>query len=186
VFHKLRQLDSCLKKDFVIRKPCIAVLALNPHTGENGHCGNEEQNIILPAIKKARANGIMALGPYSPETLFSDSSFEKFDAILAMYHEQGMLPFKAFERHGGVVFMADLPVVCTTTVHGMAFDITGQGKADESGMRNAFYLAMDIFRNRQMQAEVSANPLKHYDISTNGNEGDLNVEQIAGVEREED
>lgn len=184
VFYKLKMLDSCLKQDFVIRKPRIAVLALNPHGGEYGLCGHEEENIILPAIEKARNQGIMALGPYSSETLFANMEFEKFDAILAMFHEQGMLPFKAFEGHGGAVFMAGLPVVCTSTVHGMAYDITGQGKADDSGIRTAFYLAMDVYHNRNMQAELTENPLKHYDISSNGNEGDLNVEQIAGIEQE--
>lgn len=184
IFYKLKMLDSCLKRDFVIRKPRIAVLALNPHGGELGMCGSEEKNIISPAIEKARSSGIMVLGPYSSETLFADLAFEQFDAVLAMYHEQGMLPFKALEGHGGAVLMAGLPVVCTTTVHGMAYDITGQGKADDAGMRSAFYLAMDVYRNRKMQAEISANPLKHYDISSNGNEADLNVEQIAGVEQD--
>lgn len=186
VYNKLRLLDQCLKKDFTIRKPRIAVLGLNPHSGENGIYGEEEKNILLPVIEKARNTGIMALGPYSPETLFTGTGFEKFDVILAMYHDQGMIPFKTIEGNGGAVLMAGLPVVCTSTVHGMAYDITGQGVADESGMRSALYLAMDVYNNRKMNTDVGANPLKHYDIASNNNESDLNVEQIAGVEKEKE
>lgn len=186
VFYKLKLIDSCLKKDFTIRKPRIAVLGLNPHTGENCLYGEEEKNIIIPAMEKARENGIMALGPYAPDSLFSGIEFEKFDVILAMYHDQGMVAFKSIEGNNGAVLLAGLPVVYTSTVHGMAYDITGQGIADESGLRNALYLAIDVFRNRQMNSELAANPLKHYDIATNSNEADLNVEQIAGVQEEEE
>lgn len=184
IYNKLRLLDSCLKKDFTIRKPRIAVLGLNPHTGENCLYGEEEKNIIIPAIEKARNNGIMALGPYAPDALFSGIEFEKFDVVLAMYHDQGMIPFTAIEGNAGAVLLAGLPVVYTSTVHGMAFDITGQGIADESGMRNALYLAVDVYNNRTMNAELVQNPLKHYDIASNSNESDLNVEQIAGVREE--
>lgn len=186
VLNKIKLLDLCLKKDFTIRKPRIAVLGLNPHSGENCLYGEEEKNIIVPAIEKARNNGIMALGPYSPEALFTGTGFEKFDVILAMYHDQGMIPFKTLEGNGGAVLMAGLPVVYTSTVHGMAYDITGQGVADESGMRSALYLAIDVYNNRRMNAELAANPLKHYDIASNSNESDLNVEQIAGVKEEEE
>lgn len=186
VYNKLRLLDACLKKDFTIRKPRIAVLGLNPHTGENCLYGEEEKNIILPAMEKARNNGIMALGPYAPDALFSGVEYAKFDVILAMYHDQGMIPFKAIEGNAGAVLLAGLPVVYTSTVHGMAYDITGQGIADESGMRNAVYLAMDVFHNRKMNAELQQNPLRHFDIASNANESDLNVEQIAGVREEEE
>lgn len=185
VYNKLRLLDSCLRKDFTIRKPRIAVLGLNPHVGENGLYGEEEKNIIIPAMEKARNNGIMALGPYAPEALFTGVEFEKFDVILAMYHDQGMIPFKTIEGNGGAVLLAGLPIVYTSTVHGMAYDITGQGIADESGMRSAVYLAIDVYNNRVMNAELGENPLRHYDIASNSNESDLNVEQIAGVEKEE-
>lgn len=182
VYNKLKLLDSCLKKDFTIRKPRIGVLGLNPHTGENCLYGEEEKNIIIPAMEKARNSGIMAMGPYAPDALFSGIEFEKFDVILAMYHDQGMIPFKAIEGNDGAVLMAGLPVVYTSLVHGMAFDITGQGIGDETGMRNALYLAIDVFNNRTMNAELNQNPLRHYDIASNSNESDLNVEQIAGVE----
>ena len=116
--------------------------------------------------------------------LFSGVEFEKFDVILAMYHDQGMIPFKTIEGNEGAVLLAGLPIVYTSTVHGMAYDITGQGIADESGMRNALYLAIDVYNNRQMNAELAQNPLRHYDIASNSNESDLNVEQIAGIEKE--
>ena len=126
----------------------------------------------------------MALGPYAPDGLFSGVEFEKFDVILAMYHDQGMIPFKTIEGNEGAVLLAGLPIVYTSTVHGMAYDITGQGIADESCMRNALYLAIDVYNNRQMNAELAQNPLRHYDIASNSNESDLNVEQIAGIEKE--
>lgn len=181
VLSKLKMLDNCLQKDFTIRKPRIAVLGLNPHTGESCTFGEEEKNILLPAIDKARENGIMALGPYAPDTLFSETEFEKFDAILALYHDQGMIPFKAIEGNEGAVLMAGLPIVYTSTVSGTAFDLVGQGTADDTGLRNALYLAIDVYNNRKRNAELSVNPLQHYDVAGNTNESDLNVEQIAGV-----
>lgn len=185
VYTKLRLLDACLKKDFTIRKPRIAVLGLNPHAGENSLYGEEEKNIIIPAMEKARNNGIMALGPYSPDMLFSGVEYHKFDALLAMYHDQGMTPFKTIEGNEAAVLLAGLPIVYTSTVHGMAYDIVGQGTVDETGMRNAVYLAIDVYNNRKMNTELGANPLKHYHVNSNNNESDLNVEQIAGVKNEE-
>lgn len=181
---KLKMLDNCLKKDFTIRKPRIAVLGLNPHTGENCTFGEEEQNIILPALERARENGIMALGPYAADNLFSGMEFEKFDAILALYHDQGMIPFKAIEGYEGAVLMTGLPVVYTSTVTGTAYDIVGKGEADESALRNALYLAIDVYNNRLQNEELATNPLQHYDVAGNANESDMNVEQIAGVKEE--
>lgn len=181
IVNKLRLLDSCLKRDFTIRKPRIAVLGLNPHSGENCLYGEEEKNIIVPAIEKARNNGIMALGPYAPDSLFSGIEYEKFDVILAMYHDQGMTPFKTLEGNEGAVLVAGLPVVYTSTAHGMAFDIVGQGTGEEMGMRKAVYVAIDVFNNREQNAELAKNPLGHYDIAGNSNESDMNVEQIAGI-----
>lgn len=185
VLNKLKLLDTCLKQDFMIRKPRIAVLGLNPHNGENCLYGEEEKSVIAPAIEKARSNGIMALGPYAPDALFSGVDFSKFDAILAMYHDQGMVPFKAIEGNDGAMLVAGLPVVFTSPVHGMAFDIVGKGIADEFGMRNALYLAMDVYHHRRMNADLSGNPLTHYNMASNNNEADLNVEQIAGIKSEE-
>lgn len=184
IYNKLRLLDSCLKRDFTIRKPRIGVLGLNPHTGEGCMFGDEEKNVIVPAIEKARNSGIMAFGPYAADALFSGIEFEKFDVILAMYHDQGMIPFKAIEGYAGAVLMAGLPVVYTSTVHGMAYDIVGKDAGDESGMRNALYLAIDVYNNRMANAELQENPLRHYDIAGNANESDLNVEQIAGLKND--
>lgn len=184
IYNKLRLLDSCLKRDFTIRKPRIGVLGLNPHTGEGCMYGEEEQNVIIPAIEKARNNGIMVFGPYAADALFSGVEFEKFDVILSMYHDQGMIPFKAIEGYNGAVLLAGLPVVYTSTVNGTAYDLVGKDAGDESGLRNALYLAIDVYNNRKMNEELERNPLRHYDIAGNANESDLNVDQIAGVKNE--
>lgn len=184
ILNKLKVLDYCLKRDFTIRKPRIAVLGLNPHTGENCMFGEEEKNVILPAIEKAREHGIMALGPYAPDSLFCGTDYEKFDAVLAMYYDQGMIPFKTLEGVEGAVLMAGLPVVCTSTVHGMAYDIAGQGIADETALRKALYLAIDVYNTRMQNVALSRNPLPHYDVAGNANETDMNVDQIAGVREE--
>lgn len=184
IFDKLKLLDSCLKRDFTIRKPRIGVLGLNPHAGEDCMYGEEEKTILLPAIEKARRNGIMAFGPYAADSLFSGIEFEKFDVILAMYHDQGMIPFKSIEGFSGAVLLAGLPVVYTSTVNGVAYDSIGKEAGDESGLRNALYLAIDVYNNRLTNAELLENPLKHYDIAGNANESDLNVEQIAGLKNE--
>ncbi len=185
IYNKLRLLDSCLKRDFTIRKPRIAVLGLNPHTGEGCMYGDEEQNVIIPAIEKARNSGITAFGPYAADALFSGIEFEKFDVVLAMYHDQGMIPFKSIEGYGGAVLIAGLPVVYTSTVSGTAYDLVGKDLADESGLRNALYLAIDVYNNRKMNDDLQQNPLRHYDIAGNANESDLNVEQIAGLKGDE-
>ena len=126
-------------------------------------------------MERARENGIMALGPYAADNLFSGMEFEKFDAILALYHDQGMIPFKAIEGYEGAVLMTGLPVVYTSTV---------TGEADESALRNALYLAIDVYNNRLQNEELATNPLQHYDVAGNANESDMNVEQIAGVKEE--
>lgn len=184
ILSKLKVLDGCLKKDFTIRKPRIAVLGLNPHSGENCSFGEEEKNTIIPALERAREEGIMALGPYAADRLFCGTEFEKFDAILALYHDQGMIPFKAIEGVDGAVLMAGLPVVYTSTVSGMALDIAGQGIADESALRKALYLAIDVYNTRAENTVLSAHPLPHYDVAGNANESDMNVDQIAGVKEE--
>lgn len=185
IYNKLRLLDSCLKRDFTIRKPRIAVLGLNPHTGEGCMFGEEEQNVIIPAIEKARNSGIMAFGPYAADALFSGIEFEKFDVVLAMYYDQGMIPFKSIEGYGGAVLLAGLPVVYTSTASGTAYDLVGKDQGDESGLRNALYLAIDVYNNRKANDDLQRNPLRHYDIAGNANESDLNVEQIAGLKGED-
>ncbi len=146
---KLRLLNSTLIRDFGIIKPRIAVLGLNPHCGEEGLIGNEEKDIIQPAFDKARGENIMALGPFPADGFFGSDSFSKFDAILAMYHDQGLSPFKALAFDSGVNFTAGLPVVRTSPAHGTAFEIAGQGIASPDPFRNAIYLACDIFNNRK-------------------------------------
>ena len=149
VLKKIRALHSSLKKDFGCSSPKIAVLSLNPHAGDNGLIGNEEKDVIYPAINQAFSEKINAFGPFPADGLFGSGNYAKYDAVLAMYHDQGMLPFKILSRGEGVNFTAGLPIVRTSPAHGTAYDIAGQNKADGQSMRNAIYLAIDILRNRQ-------------------------------------
>ncbi|WP_066628248.1 4-hydroxythreonine-4-phosphate dehydrogenase PdxA [Labilibacter marinus] len=162
---KLKILNKSLKEDFTIRKPRIAVLGLNPHAGDDGLMGTEEQDIIIPAIEEAKNKGIMALGPYPADGLFGSNNLSKFDAILAMYHDQGLAPFKTISFSSGVNFTAGLPIIRTSPDHGTAFEIAGQGEADAESFRQAIYSAIDIFKSRDQYKEISKNPLKSYDIS---------------------
>ncbi len=184
IYGKLKLYHETLRRDFTIIKPKIAVLSYNSLVGNMGRLGKEEEEIIKPAIENARESGIMALGPYDAATLFSSGDYKNFDAVFAMYYEQALLPFKMLEGIGGAVYIAGLPVVCTTTLHGAGFDMAGRGTADESGLRNALYMGMDIHRSRNIYDEASKNPLPHYEIGGNINESDMNVEQIAGLNEE--
>jgi 4-hydroxythreonine-4-phosphate dehydrogenase len=157
-------MDQSLTLDFGIRKPRIAVLGLNPHAGDNSLLGKEEEEIINPAIQLAKKEGIMAFGPFPCDGFFGAGSFTKFDGILAMYHDQGLTPFKVMSFDTGVNFTAGLPFVRTSPVHGTAFQIAGKGEASENSFRQAIYLACEIIKNRKMYAEISKNPLKHQDI----------------------
>jgi 4-hydroxythreonine-4-phosphate dehydrogenase len=164
LLRKMRLMNQSLLLDFGIRKPRIAVLGLNPHAGDNSLIGTEEVEIITPAIQQAMKEGIMAFGPFPADGFFGAGSFARFDGILAMYHDQGLTPFKALSFDTGVNFTAGLPFIRTSPVHGTAFSIAGRGEASENSFRQAIYLACDIFRNRQMYKEISKNPLKHQDI----------------------
>lgn len=148
-----------LKRDFRISNPRIAVLALNPHAGDEGVLGSEEQTIIKPAIDELAAKGIQAFGPYPADGFFGSGNYQYFDGVLAMYHDQGLAPFKTIAVEDGVNYTAGLPIVRTSPDHGTAFDIAGQGKADENSMRQAIYTAIDVFRNRQEYDAPLANPL---------------------------
>jgi 4-hydroxythreonine-4-phosphate dehydrogenase len=154
IVNKLRLLNKSLVRDFGIRKPRIAVLGLNPHAGEDGLIGNEEIQIILPALEKARDEKIMALGPYPSDGFFSSGNFTKFDAILAMYHDQGLTPFKALAFESGVNYTAGLPIIRTSPAHGTAFEIVGQNLASPDPFRHAIYLACDIFTRRKEYDEL--------------------------------
>ncbi|MCJ7446700.1 MAG: 4-hydroxythreonine-4-phosphate dehydrogenase PdxA [Bacteroidales bacterium] len=164
LLRKIRLMNSSLIRDFGIRKPQIAVLGLNPHAGDNKLLGSEEVEIIIPAIQQAEKEGIMTFGPFPADGFFGAGSFAKFDGILAMYHDQGLTPFKALSFDSGVNFTAGLPFVRTSPVHGTAFAIAGKGEASENSFRQALYLACTIFKNRQMHAEISQNPLKNQNI----------------------
>jgi len=160
IVQKIRALDSSLKKDFGIQRPKIAVFGLNPHAGENGKMGNEEQEFIAPAISQTKGEDIFAFGPFPADGFFGSTQLGKYDAVLAMYHDQGLAAFKALAFEDGVNFTAGLPVVRTSPDHGTAFDIAGQDKASGQSMRSAIYLAMDIYRTRRFLKEIAANPLQ--------------------------
>ncbi len=160
IFQKIKLLEKSLKTDFGIIRPKIAVFGVNPHAGENGKLGTEEQEIILPAINQAKTEDILAFGPFSADGFFGSSSMSHYDGILAMYHDQGLTAFKALSFDDGVNFTAGLPVVRTSPDHGTAFDIVGQGIASAQSMRSAIYLAMDVFKNRKARKEMLLNPLK--------------------------
>ena len=152
--------NKSLKQDFGIGCPRIAVFSLNPHVGENGLLGTEEQNIIIPAIEELKSKGIQCFGPYPSDGFMGAGNFTHFDGILAMYHDQGLAPFKALAMDEGVNYTAGLPIVRTSPAHGTAYDIAGQGVASEDSFRQAVYVAIDVFRNRCMEREISANPLR--------------------------
>lgn len=148
IYKKLKILNQSLKQDFKIANPTIAVLALNPHASDNNVIGTEEKEQISPAIELAFQDRINAFGPFPADNFFSTRQYRKFDAVLAMYHDQGMIPFKLITDEG-VNFTAGLPIVHTAPAHGTAYDIAGKNVADGQSMRNAIYLAIDILRNRQ-------------------------------------
>ena len=148
IISKLRLLDASLKKDFGIDSPKIGVLGLNPHCGDGGLLGDEEQRIILPAVEAANDEGILAFGPYSPDGYFGLGQFAKFDATLAMYHDQGLSPFKAIAFETGVNFTAGLPIVRTSPDHGTAYEMAGRDEANPRSMISAIYTAIDIYKNR--------------------------------------
>ncbi len=169
---KLEAFDRSLKRDFNISSPRIAVLALNPHAGDNGLIGNEENEIIIPAIKATQEKKILCFGPYSADGFFGNGSHRRFDGVLAMYHDQGLAPFKLMSMDSGVNFTAGLQYVRTSPDHGTAFDIAAKGEADASSMREAIYKAIDIFRNRRTYDRARRNPLrkqfydkKHEDVT---------------------
>ena len=159
IIEKATIFHQSLRRDFRISCPRIAVLSLNPHAGDDGLLGAEEKEIISPAIEQLAESGIQAFGPYAADGFFGSGSFNYFDGVLAMYHDQGLAPFKTIALGNGVNFTAGLPIVRTSPDHGTAYDITGQGKADENSLRQAIYTAIDIWRNRQNYDEPLQNPL---------------------------
>lgn len=160
ILSKIHIINDSLIKDFGIKKPRIAVLGLNPHCGDGGVMGAEENEIIIPAINQAKDEKVLALGPYSADGFFGSGAFAKFDAILAMYHDQGLAPFKAVSFEDGINYTAGLPVIRTSPGHGVGYDIAGKGTANENSLRQAIYLAVDIYKNRKLHEEINANPMK--------------------------
>ncbi|MBQ3730430.1 MAG: 4-hydroxythreonine-4-phosphate dehydrogenase PdxA [Muribaculaceae bacterium] len=157
---RLLQFNTTLKRDFGIDGPRIAVLSLNPHAGENGILGTEEHDIILPAIQKSLdEDGVQCFGPYAADGFFGARHYRRFDGVLAMYHDQGLAPFKTIAMDEGVNFTAGLPIVRTSPDHGTGYDIAGQGIANESSMRHAIYTAIDVYRSRMRYDEMHQNPL---------------------------
>jgi len=156
---KIQIMHDSLRRDFAIARPRIAVLGLNPHAGDDGLLGNEEKETIIPVINKAFDEGILVYGPYPADGFFAAGQHSKFDGILAMYHDQGLVPFKTLAFDSGVNYTAGLPIVRTSPAHGTAYDIAGKNQASESSMRAAVYLACDIFRNRKDFDEMNADPL---------------------------
>jgi 4-hydroxythreonine-4-phosphate dehydrogenase len=160
IVSKLVIMNKSLQRDFGIDKPRIAVLGLNPHAGDEGLVGNEEETIIKPAIKDAKNSNILAVGPYSADAFFARRYHDRFDAVLAMYHDQGLIPFKALATGEGVNFTAGLPAVRTSPDHGVAFDIAGKNKADTSSFIAAIFECVDIINRRNGYDENRANPVR--------------------------
>lgn len=181
IIKRLEQLRESLHKDFSIFAPRIAVLSVNPHAGEQGFSGSEETDIIKPAIVEAFGKGTLAFGPFAADGFFASGEHKKYDAVLAMYYDQGIAPFKAL-CPCGVEFAAGLPTVCVGPDHGVGYDIAGKDKADECSLRQAIYTAIDIWRSRKTFSEITANPLKHYERERGA---DVSVSELHLAEQED-
>ncbi|MCQ2261176.1 MAG: 4-hydroxythreonine-4-phosphate dehydrogenase PdxA [Bacteroidales bacterium] len=160
LYDKIMLMNESLKRDFGVPMPKIAVLALDPHAGDNGVIGNHDATIVKPVIDEVQSKGVLAYGPYPSDGFFGNSEFSKFDGVLALYHDQGLIPFKLMSFTEGVNFTAGLPYVRTSPAHGTAFDIAGKDKASEQSFRSAVYLACNILRNRKEYDELTSDPLK--------------------------
>lgn len=178
IISKLQIINNSLKRDFNINKPRIAVLGLNPHAGDEGLIGKEEMDIIKPAIKEAKQRDIFCFGPYPADAFFARGHYEKFDAVLAMYHDQGLIPFKSLAIGEGVNYTAGLPGVRTSPDHGVAFDIAGSGKADESSLREAIFKCVDIIVGRQEYDGQHKNPLNKMSSVVNANMVDERISEL--------
>ena len=182
IVRDLGTLRRALIEDFGIVEPRIAVMALNPHAGDGGLLGREEQEIIRPAIVEAFSKGVLAFGPFAADGLFAGGGYAKYDGILAMYHDQGLAPFKSLSPDG-VNFTAGLSAVRTSPDHGTAFDIAGKDKADPQSMRNAIYAAIDIAEHRRAWAEWTRNPLQRAERDRGGR--DVSVKDLPQTEKED-
>lgn len=157
---KLLTVNKALKQDFMISKPKIAVLGVNPHCGDNGVIGKEDDQVLRPALKKLFEEGVLVFGPYSADSFFGSGQYEKYDAVIAAYHDQGLIPFKTLSFGKGVNYTAGLEGIRTSPDHGTAYEIAGKGTADNNSFKEAVYLALDIYHNRGEYSEITSNPLK--------------------------
>jgi 4-hydroxythreonine-4-phosphate dehydrogenase len=160
ILAKARLLHQSLLRDFGVHEPRIAILGLNPHAGDGGALGSEDRERIAPAVRRLNDEGIKAMGPYAADGFFGSGAYARFDGVLAMFHDQGLAPFKALSFGHGVNFTAGLPIVRTSPDHGTGLDIAGQGAADEGSLRAAVWLACDIRMNRERYKAITANPLQ--------------------------
>lgn len=177
IIKKLNIFNNSLKKDFRLERPRIAVLSLNPHAGDGGLIGTEEKETIIPAIEEAYNSGLVCFGPYPADGFFGAALYKNFDGVLAMYHDQGLAPFKALSMDDGVNYTAGLEYVRTSPDHGTAYDIAGKSKASANSMRQAIYAAIDVYNNREMYAEMTANPLRKQYVDKSGKDETLNLMQ---------
>ena len=177
ILSKLQVINNSLKRDFLITRPKIAVLALNPHAGDEGLIGKEDEEIIRPAIKEAKQRDIFCFGPYPADAFFARGQYEKFDSVLAIYHDQGLIPFKSLAVGEGVNYTAGLSAVRTSPDHGVAFDIAGKGIADESSFRESLYKCIDIINNRAEYERQYKNPLKNISSAVIANAVDEKIEE---------
>lgn len=157
---KIKTINHCLIQDFSINKPKIAVLGLNPHAGDGGVIGSEDEKLIRPVVKKMFEEGVMVFGPYPADGFFGSNQYEKFDAVIATYHDQGLIPFKTLSFGNGVNYTAGLDKIRTSPDHGTAYDIAGKNLANHNSFKEAVYLAIDIYKSRNEYAEISKRPLK--------------------------
>lgn len=185
--HKITQMLRSLKHDFGKSRPRLAILGLNPHAGENGLLGNEEKEIIQPVIDEFRSKNEFVYGPFPSDGFFASGAFKKFDGVLAMYHDQGLIPFKALAFHEGVNFTAGLPVVRTSPDHGTAYDIAGKNLADPTSLLQAIYLAVDVAQMRSESKEIAKNALRpkpHLNQQPRGNKEDRPLKEEFDKEEE--
>ena len=175
ITEKLTIFNRSLHEDFDIIRPRIAVLSLNPHAGDKGFIGNEEASVILPAIEEADKRGIVVFGPYAADGFFGAQAYRSFDGILAMYHDQGLAPFKALAMDDGVNFTAGLSIVRTSPAHGVAYDLAGKNEASESSCRHAIYTLTDVYRNRKRHHAGNANHLRKQYVDKSGDKEKLDL-----------
>lgn len=178
IVNKVRTMNESLIRDFGIRKPKIALLGLNPHSGDDGLLGKEEKEIIIPAIKNSFDDNILVYGPYPADGFVGSRAYRDFDGVLAMYHDQGMVAFKSLAFDSGVNFTAGLPIIRTSPAHGTAYDIAGKNMASTESFHKAIYLALDIYRNRKMHNKLNENPLQKAEIETGNGNNDVSVSEL--------